>query len=123
MCGQGAHDCATGGPNIPEEDSLIVGTGDEHIALGTEGQAVDVVVVAQEGDGMWLSGDDIPEADGFVIGAGGEGAPVRGPGDDVDTGEVAGERLDQRERGCGRVDVDGGVCGGGGKVFARGRES
>lgn len=50
MCGEGFHDA--GGADVPEENGFIVGAADEHVALWGEGDLVDVVVVADEGDGV-----------------------------------------------------------------------
>ena len=50
MCREGAHD--PGSADVPEEDGFVIGSGDEHVAFWGEGDGVDVVVVAEEGDGV-----------------------------------------------------------------------
>jgi len=49
--------------NVPEVDGFVVGTADEHVAGGTERDAVDVVVVAEEGEGVRVAGGGGPETD------------------------------------------------------------
>ena len=56
VCGETAHDaCAA---DIPEEYCFVVAAAYEHVAFGGEGDGVDVVVVAYEGDGMGFALDD-----------------------------------------------------------------
>lgn len=84
--GQAAHDAR--GAHVPDEDGFVVGAADEHVAARGEGEGVDVVVVAEEGERVGVPGEGVPEADGFVVGAGGEGDVVGGPGEGGDAGEV-----------------------------------
>lgn len=60
MSGERADDNAARGPNVPQEDGFIVGARDEHIALGAEGQAVDIVVVAEQRDAMGFPRCHVP---------------------------------------------------------------
>ena len=72
--------------HIPEEDGFVVGAADEHVAFGRECEGVDVIVVAEERDGVCFTllestsaafstskthahRRDIPEPNGLVVGA------------------------------------------------------
>jgi hypothetical protein len=53
VSGQRTH--YTRGPHIPQEDSLVVGPTDEHVAFWRELKGVDIIVVAEEGYGVRLA--------------------------------------------------------------------
>lgn len=112
MRGQPAHHPRRS--HVPEEDGLVVASADEHVALGREGDGVDVVVVAEQREREGFAGLDVPEADGFVVGAGGEGEVVGGPGEGGDAGEVRAREGVQRGAVREGPDSDGGVSGCGG---------
>lgn len=105
--GQGPHHDPARGPDIPQEDGLVIRARDEHVPLGTEGQAVDEVVMAQQGDGMRFRGRHVPEPDRLVVRARRDGGAVGGPGQHVDAGQVAGQGFDEGEGRTGGVDLDG----------------
>lgn len=123
MRGELSHDAC--GTDVPEEDGFIVGACDEHVAFGTECEAVDVVAVARHRGG-WdreVAGQWIPEEYAFVVGGGGEGvwrAYLR-PGNGIYAGFVGTERAQEFEGGVlgwlvgYDVDVYAGVCGGRGE--------
>lgn len=62
--------------HIPEVHGFVVRARDKHVAGGGEGQAEDVVVVAEKGARVRFACADVPQADGFVVGARGEGVRV-----------------------------------------------
>lgn len=79
-------------PNVPQEDGLVVAAAGEDIAFGREGEAVDVVVVAEKWGGLHRSPrDPVPEANGLVVGAGGDGPGIGRPGHGRNAGHVADE--------------------------------
>jgi len=43
------------GANVPKVDGFVVRAGDEHVAGRRKGDGVDVVVVAEEGERMWVA--------------------------------------------------------------------
>lgn len=47
VCGKGAHDPCS--PDVPYEDSFIIGAADENVALRCECNLVNVIVVTFEG--------------------------------------------------------------------------
>ena len=51
--GEGAHHPRSS--HVPEEDGFVVGAADEHVAFRRECEGVDVVVVAEERDGVWFA--------------------------------------------------------------------
>lgn len=119
VCGERPHDA--GGADVPEVDCFVVGAGDEHVAFGAEGYAVDVVVVADERRGVGKSRGRVPESYALVVGPRGEDLGVEGPAYRAYTREVSFERVFEGP-GVGVPDLDCAVGGCAGDVAAVGRE-
>lgn len=108
MCRQHPHDTPT--PRVPEKHRLVVGTRHQHIALGGEREAVNVIVMADKRGRVGAAAGYVPEADAFVVRGGGEGTGIRGPGQGAQAGEVAFVGVQEGEGGGG-PEFEGCICG------------